>query len=60
MLDAVGGSGTRYRLLDGQQLASASRTARQTFTLTAAGPHTISMVDGTRHAVGVVFEVDQL
>lgn len=59
-LDAVGGSGTHYWLLDGQQVAHGGRTASQMFALTAAGPHTISVVDGAGHYDSVVFEVDRL
>jgi penicillin-binding protein 1C len=59
-LDAVGGSGTHYWLLDGQQPAGAGRTASQVFALTTAGPHAISVVDGAGHYDSVVFEVDRL
>ena len=59
-LDAVGGSGTHYWLLDGQQPAGAGRKANQVFALTTAGPHAISVVDGAGHYDSVVFEVDRL
>lgn len=59
-LDAVGGSGVHYWLLDGQQLAGAGRTARQAFAMTAAGPHTIAVVDGAGHYDSVVFAVDRM
>jgi penicillin-binding protein 1C len=57
-LDAVGGSGTHYWLLDGQQVAG--RGTVQTFSLTQPGPHTISVVDAAGHDDSVLFEVDRL
>lgn len=59
-LDAVGGNGAHYWLLDGQQLPGAGRTPRQAFTLAAAGTHTIAVVDGAGHADSVVFTVDRM
>lgn len=58
-LDAVGGTGTHYWLLDGQQLASAGRSASQTFSLASPGMHSISVVDSAGHYDSVVFEVDR-
>jgi penicillin-binding protein 1C len=59
-LDAVGGSGFHYWLLDGKQVAGAGRGATQTFALSQAGTHTISVVDAAGHDDSVVFDVDRI
>ncbi len=57
-LDAVGGNGKHYWLLDGQQVAGAK--ARQLFTVSSAGLHSIAVVDSAGHYDSVMFEVDRL
>ena len=59
-LNAVGGAGAHYWLLDGQQTAGAGRAASQTFALSGAGTHSIAVVDGAGHYDSVVFEVDRM
>ena len=58
-LDAVGGTGQHYWLLDGVQVA-ASAKKRQVFSLTQAGLHSIAVVDAAGHYDALTFTVDSL
>jgi penicillin-binding protein 1C len=59
-LDAVGGTGLHYWLLDGHQIATGSSRTRQSFTLGGAGMHSIAVIDAAGHYDSVVFEVDRI
>jgi penicillin-binding protein 1C len=59
-LEAVGGTGVHYWLLDGQQVAAASARKRQNFLLSSAGRHSIVVIDMAGHYDSLVFEVDGL
>ncbi|MES2899076.1 MAG: penicillin-binding protein 1C [Pseudomonadota bacterium] len=58
-LDAVGGNGTHYWLLDGRQVATGGGKSSQAFALGSPGPHSISVVDSAGHYDSVSFEVDR-
>ncbi|MBR7801580.1 penicillin-binding protein 1C [Undibacterium fentianense] len=57
-LDAVGGSGQHYWLLDGQQRSSGLKK-RETFVLNTAGEHSITVIDAAGHVASVQFSVDK-
>lgn len=59
-LEAVGGTGLHYWLLDGQQVAAASARKKQNFTLSSAGRHSIVVMDMAGHYDSLVFDVDGL
>jgi penicillin-binding protein 1C len=59
-LDAVGGTGLHYWLLDGHQLGTASPRTKQSFTLSGPGMHSIAVIDAAGHDDSVVFEVDRM
>jgi penicillin-binding protein 1C len=59
-LEAVGGTGLHYWLLDGQQVAAASARKRQDFILSSAGRHSIVVIDMAGHYDSLVFEVEGL
>ena len=59
-LDAVGGNGVHYWLLDGQQVASGGGSARQRFSLQGRGLHTIAVIDSAGHYDSTMFEIDGL
>lgn len=56
-LDAVGGTGRHYWLLDGRQIA-AGIAKKQSFSLGGAGAHSIAVIDAAGHVDSVVFDVD--
>lgn len=57
-LDAVGGSGQHYWLLDGRQVALGLKK-RQTFIINSAGEHSITVIDAAGHVASVSFSVDK-
>ena len=57
-LDAVGGSGQHYWLLDGRQVALGQKK-RQIFIVNTAGPHSITVIDAAGHVASVSFSVDK-
>lgn len=57
VVDAVGGSGKLYWLLDGKQVANTLHRKRQLFQLETAGQHRITVIDHVGHVDHVVFEV---
>ena len=59
-LDAVGGTGQHYWLLDGKQTSAASPRKRQSFSLNGAGMHSIAVIDAAGHYDSLVFKVDGL
>lgn len=58
-LEAVGGAGQHYWLLDGKQVAASARKS-QRFSLGTAGSHSIAVVDAAGHYDGVEFRVEGL
>lgn len=58
-LDAVGGSGQHYWLLDGQQKAAADSRKKQSFHLTAQGAHSITVMDAAGHVDSIGFTLDK-
>ena len=58
-LDAVGGTGQHYWLLNGVQVAAGSKK-RQLFSLTQAGLHSIAVVDAAGHYDALAFTLDGL
>jgi len=59
-LEAVGGTGLHYWLLDGRQVADASPRKRQNFVLNDAGRHSIVVMDMAGHYDSLEFDVDGL
>jgi penicillin-binding protein 1C len=59
-IDAVGGSGTHYWMLDGKQVGAASNRKKQDFLISQAGLHSIAVVDGAGHYDSIEFTVDGL
>ena len=59
-VDAVGGSGLHYWLLDGKQIGFATQRKDQTFQLNTAGKHSIAVIDAAGHFDSVEFVVDGL
>ncbi|MGO4469318.1 hypothetical protein AB4Z11_27555, partial [Pseudoduganella sp. RAF53_2] len=57
-LDAVGGTGRLWWLLDGQPVPVNGSGRRQSFTLGGAGRHSIAVVDGAGHYDNLVVGVD--
>lgn len=59
-VDAVGGTGQHYWLLDGKQTSNGAISAkkRQRFEITQAGQHRITVIDAAGHVDTVVFGVD--
>ena len=57
-VDAVGGSGTLYWLLDGKQMASGLKK-RQTILVQDPGAHSITVIDAAGHVDSVNFTVDK-
>ncbi len=57
-LDAVGGIGQHYWLLDGRQFAPVSARKRQSVTLREAGMHSIAVIDSAGHYDSLVFQTD--
>lgn len=57
-VDAVGGTGQHYWLLDGKQ-AGAGIKKRQTITIVDAGAHSITVIDAAGHVDSVSFTVDK-
>jgi len=61
-LEAVGGNGLHYWLLDGVQVERANKTAstnkKQVFQLRAAGNHQITVVDGAGHSDSLSFTLN--
>nr|WP_314861788.1 penicillin-binding protein 1C [uncultured Undibacterium sp.] len=57
-LDALGGSGQHYWLLDGRQVAQGQKK-RQTFIVNTAGAHSITVIDAAGHVASVSFNVDK-
>ncbi|MBC7500042.1 MAG: penicillin-binding protein 1C [Herminiimonas sp.] len=57
-LDAVGGTGLHYWLLDGRQISAASTARKRSFTLSGAGMHSIAVIDAAGHYDSLVFELD--
>ncbi|MDB5813681.1 MAG: penicillin-binding protein [Rhodocyclales bacterium] len=57
-LDAVGGTGRHFWLLDGQQIDPGRGGVRQRFTLASEGEHSISVMDAAGHYDSVSFKVD--
>lgn len=58
-IDAVGGSGQHYWLLDGKQTDKASGKKRQSFVINSAGVHSITVIDAAGHVDSVAFSVDK-
>jgi penicillin-binding protein 1C len=58
-LDAVGGSGQHYWLLDGKQTENANGKKRQSFIINTAGAHSITVIDAAGHVDSVGFVVDK-
>ena len=56
-LDAVGGTGAHYWLLNGQQVRSSGTQKKMRFTLDGVGAHSISVIDAAGHYDSVLFEV---
>lgn len=59
-VEAVGGSGQHYWLLDGQQSATANGKKRQSFVINSSGNHSITVIDAAGHVDSVGFVVDKL
>lgn len=59
-VDAVGGSGSFYWLLDGRQVASGRGKSHAQIALDRPGPHTLAVVDSAGHYDSVQFSVDAL
>ena len=59
-VDAVGGTGQHYWLLDGKQTSNGAVKAkqRQRFEIHQAGQHRITVIDAAGHVDSVVFGVD--
>ncbi|MEC5384587.1 penicillin-binding protein 1C [Uliginosibacterium sp. H3] len=57
-LEAVGGTGRNFWLLDGQQVEPARGKKQQEFTLTSEGAHSIAVMDAAGHYDSVSFRVD--
>lgn len=57
-LDAVGGSGTHYWLVDGRQAEGAGAKSRQVLKLASKGQHSIAVVDAAGHYDAVTVEVN--
>jgi penicillin-binding protein 1C len=58
-LDAVGGNGQHYWLLDGKQNATPNATKKQSFHLTGEGVHNITVIDAAGHVDSVGFSLDK-
>ncbi|MFC3178499.1 penicillin-binding protein 1C [Undibacterium amnicola] len=58
-LDAVGGSGQHYWLLDGKQTENANGKKRQSFIINTSGAHSITVIDAAGHVDSVGFVVDK-
>ena len=58
-LDAVGGNGQHYWLLDGKQSATPNVTKKQSFHLTGEGAHNITVIDAAGHVDSVGFSLDK-
>lgn len=58
-LDAVGGSGRHYWLLDGQQTENANGKKRQSFMIDSPGAHHITVIDSLGHVDSVRFTLDK-
>lgn len=58
-LDAVGGTGQHYWLLDGVQVGAGAKK-RQVFSLTQAGLYSIAVVDAAGHYDALAFTLDGL
>lgn len=59
-LEAVGGSGQHYWLLDGQQSATGNGKKRQSFVINTSGNHSITVIDAAGHVDSVGFVIDKL
>ncbi|MGE5623206.1 MAG: penicillin-binding protein 1C [Bacillota bacterium] len=57
-LDAVGGTGLHYWLLDGQQIGTASVRKRQSVTLREGGSHSIAVIDAAGHYDSLAFQAE--
>ncbi|MBC3806347.1 penicillin-binding protein 1C [Undibacterium seohonense] len=58
-LDAVGGTGQHYWLLDGKQTENANGKKRQSFIISTSGTHSITVIDAAGHVDSVSFVVDK-
>jgi penicillin-binding protein 1C len=58
-LDAIGGNGQHYWLLDGKQSATPNATKKQSFHLTGEGAHNITVIDAAGHVDSVGFSLDK-
>lgn len=58
-LDAVGGSGRHYWLLDGKQADNANGKKRQSFAIDNPGIHHITVIDSVGHVDSVRFTLDK-
>lgn len=59
-LDAVGGTGQHYWLLDGKQAGAPGPRKRQSFALSDEGLHNITVIDAAGHYDSLAFTVDGL
>ncbi len=59
-VEAVGGSGQHYWLLDGQQSSTANGKKRQSFVINTSGNHSITVIDAAGHVDSVGFVLDKL
>ena len=57
-LDAVGGSGTHYWLVDGQQAGAANGKSHQALRLDSKGQHSIAVIDAAGHYDTVTVDVN--
>lgn len=58
-LDAVGGSGQHYWLLDGKQNAATDSRKKHSFHIGTEGPHNITLIDAAGHVDSVGFTLDK-
>lgn len=58
-LDAVGGSGQHYWLLDGKQNGIADSKKKHSFHISTAGAHSITLIDAAGHVDSVGFTLDK-
>jgi penicillin-binding protein 1C len=59
-VDAVGGTGLHYWLLDGKQVGLATPRKNKIFQLNTAGKHSVAVIDAAGHFDSIEFLVDGL
>lgn len=57
-LEAVGGTGHHFWLLDGKQVQAGRSNKQQRFNMDSEGKHTISVIDAAGHYDSLLFNID--